>query len=182
MSISPTFIVLVIVLMIIVILITVFGLYKLISYLIQIFGTDQPINSPSVLESNLRAESDPMVSLDVNSIYKPGRKAEFLPRVGTSSRLVEPIVKRRNNFLEILDRLSTLGDDEEEDRIRKRREERRRNMTDTSSSTGIEAESTDETASQTLIGKEPKATPEPGRIQLSLIKARNTNVTGEDLA
>lgn len=49
----------------------------------------------------------------------------------------------------------------------------------TASSTGIEANSSDETASQTFIGKQPDMMSDPGRITLSLIKAHGPIVTSE---
>lgn len=92
---------------------------------------------------------------------------------------VEPATKsnRSSNFLTILDRLNAIDEDEEEERKereRKRRrkeEENKRLGTYTASSAGIEADSSDETASQTFIGQDADAVPDPGQILLDFIKA-----------
>lgn len=92
---------------------------------------------------------------------------------------VEPATKanRSSNFLNILDKLNAIDEDEEEERLereRKRRrkeEENKRLAVYTASSAGIEADSSDETASQTFIGQDAESRPDPGRIQLGLIKA-----------
>lgn len=92
---------------------------------------------------------------------------------------VEPVMKsnRSSNFLTILDRLNAIDEDEEEERKereRKRRrkeEENKRLAVYTASSAGIDADSSDETASQTFIGQDADSVPEPGQIQLNFIKA-----------
>lgn len=83
------------------------------------------------------------------------------------SAVVQPVVKGRahGNFLQILDRLSAAEENDEESDT-KRRE---RKKTSTPSSSGIEAAMSDETASQTFIGKQPETRPDPGRIQLGLL-------------
>lgn len=97
---------------------------------------------------------------------------------------VEPAKKgsKSNSFLTILDRLNAMDEDDVLERERKKRrkeEEIRRNAAYTASSSGIEADSSDETASQTFIGQDPEATPDPGQIQLGLIKAQDPDLTSD---
>lgn len=96
--------------------------------------------------------------------------------------LIEPVVKqghKTNNFLSILERLDALEEFDEFEREQERERVRRRRLVEetpqTISSAGIEANSSDETASQTYIGKEATARPDPGTIELSLIRAQNTD-------
>lgn len=88
-----------------------------------------------------------------------------------SMRTVAPISNRgkrgAQNFLMLLDTLDALEDDES-----KRRKIHQ--VYTAASSSGIEANSSDETASQTFIGRELDKSNDPGQIQLSLIKAQET--------
>lgn len=68
------------------------------------------------------------------------------------------------NFLMLLDSLDALDDEEIV---------RRDPPATVASSTGIEANPSDETASQTLIGKELENDQDPGRIKLNLIKSED---------
>lgn len=88
-----------------------------------------------------------------------------------ASTMIEPLASRRpgNNFLEIL---NNLNDDEDDDEKAKQVAKRDRALR-TASSSGIEANPSDETASQTLIGREADTDADPGLIQLGLIKIQD---------
>lgn len=131
-------------------LVIIWGLYKLVSFFRN--RRDAPIASPESSGFEITIKS------------------------------VEPVIKgnKSNNFMTILERL-TNEDDELEKELKERRKEEasKRNAAYTASSSGIEADSSDETASQTFIGQDPGATPDPGRIQLGLIKAQDPDLASD---
>lgn len=94
----------------------------------------------------------------------------------------EPLVKKYkgNNFLAILDEINALDEEEEQRRLKKRDRRIR-----TASSVGIDADSTDETASQTFIGKASAVSqqlPDPGGIQLGFIKAQESGESSSEFS
>lgn len=124
-----------------------------------------PVSSASQTAGSIQPTSGPIALAGPSS-------TGFQPTTISENQTVEPLIKRErgNSFLEILDTLNKMDDDEEE----KERKKRRRNQKVQSvSSTGIEPNPSDETDSQTFIGKESEARPEPGKILLGLIKAQN---------
>lgn len=87
-------------------------------------------------------------------------------------------VHAKSDFLDNLDRLNE--QDQEFDRIdkekrQKKKEEklRQQKYRDDGSASGLQASNSDETASQTYIGKGPESCAEPGQISLDLIKAES---------
>lgn len=79
--------------------------------------------------------------------------------------------RRDNNFLEILDRLNQ--EDKDDDGLRDKKVNKDRLIrTGSSGGGGIEANSSDETASQTYIGKELSTDLNPERIQLVMIQSK----------
>lgn len=103
---------------------------------------------------------------------------------------VEPVKKGQKgvNFLDLLDKLNEVIDDDQEQSERRERERKKRkyderhmrDTIDTTSSAGIEANPSDETASQTFIGKEPDSRPDPGELQLGLIKALDFDTSANE--
>lgn len=74
---------------------------------------------------------------------------------------------KKPNFLELLDKLDEIATQDAENANRKGGQKNRAALT--ASSSGIEANSSDETASQTFIGRGPDARPDPGQINLDII-------------
>lgn len=139
------------------------GIYKLIAKLSRPRETES-IDSPAkkVLIKSIASNK----SADVRGIKSTG----FEP---TLKRSVESVKKdeKKQNFLDLLDELNGLEDNKEE--LERKRRKREKELVTTASSVGIEASASDETASQTFIGREPPR-PDPGRIELDLIKADST--------
>jgi len=104
------------------------------------------------------------------------RSTGFEPTLGT----VKPFSRggRKNNFLELLDRLNAI--DAESEQELQEREEKKKKAAYTASSAGIEADPSDETASQTFIGKEPTSRPDPGSIHLSLIRSMEPDTDNQE--
>lgn len=138
---------------------TMWGLYKLFTRTIRSRSSDS-VDSPTQ-KTLLKS----VVTLNKSSggIKSTG----FEPTLKTS---VEPLKKdqKKQNFLDLLDELSGL--DEDPDEAERNRRKRVREQIKTASSSGIEASASDETASQTFIGREPPGR-DPGRIELELIIA-----------
>lgn len=140
------------------------GIYKLIAKLSRPRDTEESVDSPvqKVLIKSVASTK----STDVRGIKSTG----FEP---TLKRSVESVKKdeKKQNFLDLLDELNGLDDNKEE--LERKRRKRAKELVTTASSVGIEASASDETASQTFIGREPPR-PDPGRIELDLIKADST--------
>lgn len=92
----------------------------------------------------------------------------FVPSIRTVAPLTNRGRRGTQNFLMLLDSLDPIEDEE----AKRRRQPPRKPFTAASAS-GIEATSSDETASQTLIGKELDRFEDPGAIKLDYIKAQN---------
>lgn len=110
-------------------------------------------------------------SVDSSSGQETKKSTGFVPTISITRPAVDSLGespvdsrvkgKRSSNFLDLLNRLNEMDDEDGNDRKHK---------TSTASTTsGIEANPSDETASQTFIGKELDMKTEPGRIQLYLI-------------
>lgn len=177
LSLSAELVILIFALVIIVLLLTIGLLYKLLSFLKSRSDVpDQMARSEtSSIGSNLPPDDDvedvvPETGIGGSyNLYTRTIQKRAPQRPAVKAPFVQPVTKGGNmsNFLQILDRINAVdGEDEEERRER----ERKRHATRSASSSGIEAAPSDETASQTFIGKEPEARPDPGRIQLGLIK------------
>lgn len=139
-------------------------------------------NNDKVLQDSLMSNKSLASNKSIREMksYSSRKSTGFEPSINREALLqtVEPLKgQRTSSFLEILNKLNELeGDDEEErkERERKRRRREERELNSISSINGIDANSSDETASQTFIGKPPDARPDPGRIKLGLIRAQET--------
>lgn len=112
------------------------------------------------------SKRDPLKSGISDDSLKSKNSFGFVPSI----RSVAPISNRGHrgtqNFLMLLDSLDALDDDE-------LKRSRQKPQFTAASGSGIEASSSDETASQTLIGKELDKSKDPGRIQLDYIKVQD---------
>lgn len=137
-------------------------------------GVNDKILHESLSKSLASSKSLPMREI---KSYQSRKSTGFEPSISTIEQtIVEPLKKQSgNSFLEILNRLNETDreEDELERKERERRKRRREQRVQSISPTGIEAGSSDETASQTFIGKEFESRPNPGKILLGLIKAQN---------
>jgi hypothetical protein len=93
----------------------------------------------------------------------------FIPSIRTVAPLANRGKRETQNFLMLLDSLEPIEDED----ARRRKQQPRKPFT-TASSSGIEANSSDETASQTLIGKELDRSCDIGEIKLDYIKIHKT--------
>lgn len=192
-----------ILLAVILIIAIILSLYRLISYLMKRQNITEPqANEPEtgsietnpsiIITDEMGSRKSTAYNLqgqdDQTQIQAPSRQP-WLPRVvsnGTSIdslrsrnsfgfvpsiRSVAPVSNRgkrgTQNFLLLLDSLEPLEDD-----AARRRRQPKHPFTAASSS-GIEANSSDETASQTFIGRDFDSSNDPGGIQLNYIKAQN---------
>lgn len=90
----------------------------------------------------------------------------FVPSIRSVAPLSNRGKRGTQNFLMLLDSLDALEDEEA-------KRSRRKRVTTAASASGIEANSSDETASQTRIGKELEVGTDPGRITLNFIKVQD---------
>lgn len=93
----------------------------------------------------------------------------FVPSIRSVAPLSNRGQRGTQNFLMLLDSLDPI---EDEEAARKRRQMAKNAMTDTSSS-ALEVNSSDETASQTLIGHELDRSKDLGRITLDFIRLQS---------
>lgn len=107
-------------------------------------------------------EPKPILSNTSMESLRSKRSFGFVPSMRTIAPLSNRGKRSTQNFLILLDTLDALEDEEQ----------KRRKPYTVASSSGIEANPSDETASQTCIGREPDNSKDPGQIQLSLIRAQ----------
>lgn len=87
----------------------------------------------------------------------------------TRKELAKEKERQGQNFLDMLNELSALEDFDEE-RMRRERRLVEKQQLQSSGSGALEVNSSDETSSQTLIGRQSEEPPDPGSIELKLIK------------
>lgn len=112
---------------------------------------------------------------NVNS-YGSRKSTGFVPTSKQDAQVLQSSEnqssKNTSSFLDLLDQLNEITNDEKESS--KKRAKMLANATFTASSSGLESSVSDETASQTLIGKFSESNPDPEQINLSLISRRDT--------
>ena len=126
--------------------------------------SDKPVRESLVGNLiTLPSNSTPQVAEASTESLKSKKSFGFVPSIKAVEPLPNHGKRDTQNFLMLLDTLDALDD---EDTKRRKME-----ASYTASSAGIEANSSDETASQTFIGRDLDADNDPGKIHLRLIRA-----------
>lgn len=142
------------------------GLFKL--FLKKIRRSDSDNVAPPVQKMLLKS----VITISKSSDGREIKSTGFEP---TLKRSIEPLHRnqKKQNFLELLDELNALDDNQEE--FEGNRRKQGKEEIKTASSSGIEASASDETSSQTFIGREAPSQ-NPGRIELELIIADSPTI------
>ena len=117
-------------------------------------------------EKEQSVQSTSMLATSSIESLRSKKSFGFVPSIRSVAPLSNRNGRGTQNFLMFLDTLEAIDEDET-----KRKKPAK--VYTVASQSGIEANSSDETASQTFIGRPLDGCKEPGKIQLSLIKAQD---------
>jgi hypothetical protein len=134
----------------------------------SIYNVNKQTEQSQKLLSNSSSRGKKITSNASDDSLKSRNSFGFTPSIRTVAPLANRGRRGTQNFLMLLDSLEPIENEE----AKRRRQHPKKPFT-TASASGIEANSSDETSSQTLIGKELDRGSDPGAIQLDYIRAQN---------